>query len=111
IVYLVGAETVGFTLMMTGVPYLLAAWAGWLLVTQFLSWPVRRAGLFVAVVLALGYCALIRWDGLSGQFQETTNWRWVPTLENKYLSYRATHSATAPAPLAQASPVVLRPGD
>ncbi len=111
IVYLIGAETVGFSLMMTGVPWLLAAAAVWLLVSQSLSWPTQRVGLFAVIVLVFGYCALIRWDGMSGEFEETTNWRWVPTVEDQYAAHRATQGASIPASVTSESPVVLQPGD
>ena len=111
IAYGVGTETIGFTLMMRGVPYLMAAGVGWLLVARGLPWSVQRIGVVAVMVLSFGYCALIRWDGMTGGFKESASWRWVPTPEDEYLASLATRNAAVPVPLENAAPVVLQPGD
>jgi len=56
----------------------------WLLVTPFLSWPVRRAGLLVVVVLTWGYYTLVRFEGVYGDISTSVSFRWIPTAEDKY---------------------------
>ena len=56
----------------------------WLLITPFLSWPIRRAGLLVVVVLTWGYYTLVRFDGVYGDISASVSFRWTPTAEDKY---------------------------
>jgi outer membrane protein assembly factor BamB len=90
---------------MHGVPAALTAWVGWLLVTPFLSWPVRRAGLLVVLLLAWGWMPLFRLEGIDGSFSATLVWRWSPTAEERFLADRP-RTVELPAEV-----LTLRPGD
>jgi outer membrane protein assembly factor BamB len=68
------------------VPTVLTAWVLWLLLSYFLPWPVRRAGLLIVLILVLGYFTLLRFDGLWGNITATLNYRWKHTEEDKYLA-------------------------
>jgi outer membrane protein assembly factor BamB len=69
-------------------PWLPAVWVGWLVVTFFLSWPVRRAGLLLVFLAAWGYfvCLRMEEDGVTGSFTMKSYWRWTPTAEQKFLA-------------------------
>ena len=89
-------------------PTVLTVWALWLLFTPFLLWPIRRAGLLLALLLAWGAFACLRLDGVDGSMNGTLAWRWLPTAEQKYQA----EVAGKPAPAAAAAEVVtLQPGD
>lgn len=110
-VVVAGDKTAGMMLMFSGLPWLLTLWAGWLLLTPMLSWPVRRAGLLVGIALLLGYFALIRMDGISGTFVVETNWRWVPTREDKYDAAMASARSTPGEKPTAPAPAEAQPGD
>jgi outer membrane protein assembly factor BamB len=93
--------------LMYGLPAVLTAWVGWLIVTGWLSWPVRRAVLIVLFALIWGSLDLLRFDGIDGGFNAEISRRWAPTAEQKFLAGRAKPAA----PTAAAVPVALTPGD
>ncbi len=96
-------------------PVLMRVWAGWLLFTPFLSWPVRRAGLLAAFVLSCGYYTLLRLDGVSGSMATEFAYRWAPTSEEKFLAegraVAARRSSSSDAQSASSEPLSLAPGD
>src|SRR5262249_3858786 len=94
-----------YAAIMYGLPVALTAWVGWLLVTPFLSWPVRRAGLLVVLLLAWGWMPLVRIDGIDGSMSATLAWRWSPTAEESFLADRPR---TVDLP---AEALALGPGD
>jgi outer membrane protein assembly factor BamB len=65
-------------------PMATTAIAVWLLVTPFLRWPIRRAGLLVVVMLTWGYYTLVRFEGVYGDISATLSYRWIPTAEDRY---------------------------
>src|SRR5262249_43917616 len=85
----------------------------WLLVTPFLSWPVRRAGLLVVVVLTWGYYTLVRFEGVYGDISASVSFRWIPTAEDKYRAEVASGKlGTVKDPEgAMAKPLSLTAGD
>jgi outer membrane protein assembly factor BamB len=111
LVVLVGDRTAGMLLMFSGVPWLLTSWAGWLLLTPFLAWSLRRAGLLVGIALLLGYYALVRMDGISGTFVVERNWRWVPTREDKYDAVLAAARSTPRGDPTAPVSIEAQPGD
>jgi outer membrane protein assembly factor BamB len=90
----------------------MTAWVVWLLLTSFLRWPVRRAGLLVVFVLAWGYFTLLRFDGIDGSMSATFHYRWQPTAEQKFLAEAAAVQPKGGANGSPTtSPVTLQPGD
>jgi outer membrane protein assembly factor BamB len=99
-----------FGLILYMLPWVTTAWVGWLLLTPFLRWQVRRAGLVLVLVLVWGYFALIRFDGVDGNFTADLNWRWAPTAEERFLAERGGESGgVAPAPAGKK--LMLQSGD
>jgi outer membrane protein assembly factor BamB len=94
--------------IMRGLPLATTAWVLWLLVTPGLRWPVRRAGILAAIVLALGYCTLLRFDGADGSFTPAVSWRWSPTAEDLFLAELPARKAAVQE---GEPPPVLQPGD
>ncbi|MCW8133701.1 MAG: PQQ-binding-like beta-propeller repeat protein [Planctomycetota bacterium] len=95
-------------------PVALSAWMLWLAVTGSLVWPARRLGMIAVFAVAWGYFALLRLDGLDGNFNSETSFRWQPTKEDAFLAAR-TPPPEAPKnadPAAEAAkPLALMPGD
>jgi outer membrane protein assembly factor BamB len=98
-----------FGLIMYTLPAVTTAWVLWLLVTPFLAWPFRRAGLLAVFVLGFGYFTLVRFDGVFGNFNAELSYRWTPTEEEKAAAERAARRNEAAAPGNEV--LVLQPGD
>jgi outer membrane protein assembly factor BamB len=99
-----------FPLIFYGLPAVTAAWVGWLLLSAWMPWPVRRVGLVLAILLAWGGCALFRFDGITGGMDAQLSFRWSPTAEARYLAYLAgakTGDSVVPA----SEPITLTAGD
>jgi outer membrane protein assembly factor BamB len=73
-------------LVVYAVPIVVTAWPGWLTLSFFFPWSVRRAGvLLVLVAVGIG-CSLLRIDGMDGDFVAKFSWRWTLTPEQKLLA-------------------------
>jgi outer membrane protein assembly factor BamB len=94
-----------------GLPLTTTVLVLWLLVTPALSWPVRRLGAVAALLLAWGYCDLVRLDGVWGDFKAEVHWRWEPTAEQKYIASISAKTAPAVAEAEGDKPLQLAPGD
>jgi outer membrane protein assembly factor BamB len=75
-----------FGIILYTLPTVTTAWLAWLLLTPFLRWPIRRAGLLVVFVLAWGYFGLLRFEGVDGGMTAQFQYRWNPTAEEQFLS-------------------------
>ncbi len=94
-----------------GLPLATTAFVLWLLLTPGISWPVRRLGAAVAVLLAWGYCCSIRFDGVYGDFRAQVSWRWAPTEEERFLADLKEREASHKVADASSTTLELRPGD
>jgi outer membrane protein assembly factor BamB len=99
----------GFGLLLYALPTVTTAWVLWLVLTPFLTWPVRFAGLLIVFVLAWGYFDLVRFEGVDGDFAATFHYRWLPTAEDRFMAETAgkrTGEVSAASPA-----LTLQPGD
>lgn len=78
-------------------PFLVSAWLGWIALTRGMPWRPRLAGLMIAVVASIGFFALVRIDGLDGDFAAEYRWAWSPTAEDQVMAYQPKAGATEPA--------------
>jgi outer membrane protein assembly factor BamB len=92
-----------------GLPMGSSALVLWLWLTPRMSWPARRLGAALAILLAWAYCDLVRLDGVWGDFQPQVSWRWELKPEQRYAAYLAARKGAATAAVEKA--VALRPGD
>ena len=111
---LVSLETFNvFGLILYALPLVAVVWVGWLLVSGFLAWPIRRAVLLLGIVASIGIFSLLRFDGANGTFNAEISWRWTPTAEaNSMAKLKALDAAkkTEAVPVGIAV-VELQPGD
>jgi outer membrane protein assembly factor BamB len=64
----------------------------------------------IAAAVTFGYWDLLRFDGVTGQFQSQLAWRWQPTPEETYIQGLATAgSATAGSAAGQSAPATASP--
>ena len=102
----------GMAMGVFALPTITLAVAVWLLVSAFLRWPIRRAGLLVVLVLGWGYFTLVRLDGVDGSINANLVYRWMPTPEDKFLAEAAQKKSAPPvANTATAERLELEPGD
>jgi outer membrane protein assembly factor BamB len=106
----IGPDIGGFKVVLYALPVALTAGTLWLLLSPRLAWSWRRLGLIVALVLPLGYYALLRLDGVWGEFKASLNWRWSDTAEADSLAEIRRRQAPTPV-TAPAKPLELAPGD
>jgi outer membrane protein assembly factor BamB len=91
-----------------GLPTVTTAWVLWLLVTPFLRWPVRRAGLVVIFLLAWGCFALVRVEGIDASMRAYLHWRWSKTAEEQFLAeLTARQQQSGPAPAGETLTLTL----
>src|SRR5262245_13907916 len=92
-------------------PVVTTGWVVWLLITPFLSWPVRRAGLLVVLLLTWGYFTAVRFEGVDGSFAAKFQYRWMPTAEEKLLADISAGKLRGQASPGAAATPALESGD
>jgi outer membrane protein assembly factor BamB len=75
----------GPALLFYVLPLVVTAWPAWLLLSFWLSWPVRRAGILLIFIAVGVLCLCVRVDGMDGNFVAKFSWRWTPTSEEQLL--------------------------
>lgn len=101
-------ESFRLALTIYGLAGLSLVWVGYLLLTTWLNWPVRRIGLALTLFLAAAGCTLLRMDGTWGNFVLQINYRFAESAEDRYVKGR---TAESDSPVAAAGPVTLAAGD
>jgi outer membrane protein assembly factor BamB len=105
----------GFGCFLFATPWVLTAWAAWVLVARKASARTRGLGLALVLLGTWGYFCLIRMDGLSGdQSKADIRWRWSTSAEDLFLAERAQRSADGSglaSPDTSRGALTLRPGD
>jgi outer membrane protein assembly factor BamB len=73
-------------LILYPVPTAAALGVLWLLVGQFLPWPIQRVGLLIAIGVGWSFFMLLRMDGVDGSFSPELTWRWSEKAEETYMT-------------------------
>ena len=99
-----------FGLLLASFPWVITAWTALLLVGRNWSAAARRIGFCAVMMLAIGFFALVRFEGLYASQQAEYNWRWTPTAEEQFLH---THGGehVAAADVAGGKTWTIRSGD
>lgn len=100
-------SSMGMALPLYGLPAATVAVVLGLVLTSWLSWPVRRVIVALVVVAVWGGFLLLRTDGVDGRFASEWRWRWSPTAEELF---QAEHRGGPAAPVAQ-DYILLQKGD
>lgn len=79
-----------------GIPLLSLALVAWAIVSDRVSTTLRYASLLGITVLACGWIALIRTDGLTGDANSGLHWRWTPSPEERLLAQSGEPSKPSP---------------
>jgi outer membrane protein assembly factor BamB len=117
-VMLLSHKSMGIMPLFGGLPWLLAGWAVWLLLTRERGDDAgrsrtRQTGMLVIPFLAMGAFLLLRMEGLRGNGMPQYHWRWTPSAEEQLFAGGATPTApgTATVPTTRTAALVLKPGD
>lgn len=88
-----------FAPLLYGVPFVFLLWVGWLVVSLPLAGGVRRAGVYLAVLLGWGLFGLVRADQSDADLVPLLVWRWTPKAEDAFAARgeRERVAATADA--------------
>jgi outer membrane protein assembly factor BamB len=98
--------------MVRGMPLASSSLILWLVVTRGLNWPIRRLGAVVAILLAWGYCCLLRFDGVTGDLQAQISWRWTQTQEERNeADIAGLTGSSKPSTAVKEGALRLQPGD
>ena len=100
-------------MLMSALPAAITAMVLWLAVTRGAITRTGWIGLAIVSLLSWCYFDLIRLDGITGGLVAERSWRWEPSAEDKFLSWRKGHDAVA-APAATETPaatLVATPAD
>jgi outer membrane protein assembly factor BamB len=105
-------EGMGVGLVIYGLPIVLTVGVVWLAITPSVGRGLRLGGLLAVLALAWGYNALLRFDGIDGEFNAAFAWRWSPTAEDRFRAEREGKAEPKPVAVAADAPkLTARPGD
>jgi len=92
----IATGAMGMLLVLLAAPFLSLALVGGAAAGRRLSEKPRRLVIAAAILLACGLWALVRTDGVTGNFGHQLRWRWSATTEEQLLAQASTGFATLP---------------
>ena len=78
------------------IPALSLAFVAWAVVTRNYSDRLRRATMAITILLASGFWALLRTNGMDGETHQDFAWRWAKTAEDRLLAQSGDKQAIMP---------------
>jgi outer membrane protein assembly factor BamB len=99
----------GMMIVLYSIPVVSLALVGWAVASRRLTGGLRRASLVAAILLACGFWALLRTDGVTADFHSQFAWRWAKTSEQKLLERARAEPAPPPAASAKEAAPEERP--
>ncbi len=79
--------------LLMSLPWVITTWTVWLLLARRGSPRTRRLGIMTAIVLTCSSFLLLRFEGLRGDGEPVTHWRWTPSAEDLYRAEREQRRA------------------
>jgi outer membrane protein assembly factor BamB len=101
----VATQGMGVMFFIVAIPALGLAFVVWAVASRRLSDGPRRATMVATILLACGVWALLRTNGVTGEFGSDFAWRWSKTPEQRLLAQAVEEAAAPPA-----APAVLPAG-
>jgi outer membrane protein assembly factor BamB len=106
----VATAGMGMLFFIYAIPVLSLAFVAWAVVTRRFSDGLRRATMVATILLACGVWALMRTNGVTGDFRSEFAWRWTETPEERLLAHANDQPAAIPATPAAAKTGAEWPG-
>jgi outer membrane protein assembly factor BamB len=88
----------GMMFAIFSIPVLSLALVAWAVATRRLTGGLRRVTLAATILVACGFWALLRTDGITADAHSQLAWRWARTSEQKLLDRAGAEPAAPPAP-------------
>lgn len=82
----IATANVGLMYPMFSIPLLSIVFVIWAVLTHNFSSRLRRATMVAAIILATGFWALLRTDGMDSEVHHDLAWRWAKTPEERFLA-------------------------
>ncbi len=82
----IATANVGFMFTIFSIPVLSLAFVVWAVASHHLSNRSRRITMVVTIILASGFWALLRTNGMDGEIHHDIGWRWAKTPEERLLA-------------------------
>jgi outer membrane protein assembly factor BamB len=82
----IATTMMGMMFPVYSIPVLCLAFVVWAAASRHLSIRLRRATMVATILLATGFWALLRTNGMTGETHQYFAWRWSKTLEDRLLS-------------------------
>jgi outer membrane protein assembly factor BamB len=86
----------GMMFVIYSIPVLSLAFVAWAVGSRHLSDRLRRATMVATVLLASGFWAFLRSDGMDGEAHHFFAWRWAKTSEDRLLAQADNKLTTTP---------------
>jgi len=99
----------GMMLVLFSIPVLCLALVVWAVASRRLSGGLRRVTLVATILVACGFWALLRTDGITADAHSQFAWRWAKTSEQKLLDRARAEPAPRPAASAKEAAPAERP--
>ncbi|MEO2090747.1 MAG: PQQ-binding-like beta-propeller repeat protein, partial [Gemmataceae bacterium] len=90
-----------------GVPFVLALWVGWLVVSVPFGPAVRRPGVFVAILVGWAAVACVRLESTDSHMVPELAWRWTPKPEDAFAVIKGQRQTAE----TKAGTIEVKPGD
>ncbi len=81
----IATANVGLMFPMFSIPVLAIVFVVWAVATRNLSNRLRRATMVATILVASGFWALLRTDGMDSEVHHDLAWRWAKTPEERFL--------------------------
>ncbi len=86
----------GMMFVIYSIPVLCLVFVLWAVASRRLSVRLRRTTMVAAIVLASGFWAFLRTDGMDGEGHQDFAWRWARTREDRLLAQAGDKQVTIP---------------
>jgi hypothetical protein len=100
----------GMMFTVYSIPVLSLALVVWAVASRHLSDRLRRVTMVATILLACGFWALLRTNGMTGEAHFDFDWRWAKTAEDRLLSQASDKQITIPIDPAAISTEAEWPG-
>jgi outer membrane protein assembly factor BamB len=92
----IATTMMGMMFPVYSIPALSLAFVAWAVVTRNYSDRLRRATMAITILLASGFWALLRTNGMDGETHQDFAWRWAKTAEDRLLAQSGDKQAIMP---------------